>query len=299
MKLLSRFEVKKNEEKERLRAEWEELHRQRRELRREDDACRIHLLNPDRICPNPSQPRKVFSDAAILKLADSIRKYGILQPITVRRTCDENTPFGGLYEVIAGERRLRAAKVLGMEYVPCIIVEVGSEESAKLALVENIHREELNIFEEAAAISSLVEKYHLKQEQIASMLSVSQSYVGNKLRLLKLTEPERNLIIKNDLTERHARALIKINDPVTRLKALGYIIEHGLNVQASEEYVKKIITPKEEEHKPVRKMIIRDIRIFLNSLDRAVNTVKDAGIPIQQSRTETEDEIQLVIKIPR
>lgn len=294
------LEIKKNEERERLQAEWDEIKRQKKELKRQDDACRIHLLDPERLCPNLSQPRKSFSDESILKLADSIRKYGILQPISVRRICGEETPFGGLYEVIAGERRLRAAKLLNMQYVPCIVIDVDREDSAKLALIENMHREQLNIFEEACAISMLCEKFSLTQEQAASFLCVSQSYVANKMRLLRLTEPERDLVIKNGLTERHARTLLRIQDPVERLKALGYVIEHGLNVQKTEEYV-SLLCGKEEknEQKPVRKMVIKDIRIFLNSLDRAVNTVKEAGIPIQKLKTETETEIQLVIKIPR
>lgn len=295
------LEVKKNAQRERLQAEWEAIKRQKQELKREDDACRIHLLDPERLCPNLSQPRKSFSDESILKLADSIRKYGILQPISVRRICDEETAFGGLYEVIAGERRLRAAKILNMQYVPCIVIDVDREDSAKLALVENMHREQLNIFEEACAISTLCEKFSLTQEQAASFLCVSQSYIANKIRLLSLTEPERELIIKNSLTERHARALVRIADPVQRLKVLGHIIEHGLNVQKSEEYIKQLLHQDQQpqEQKPVRKMVIRDIRIFLNSLDRAVNTVKEAGIPIQKSKTETENEIQLIIKIPR
>lgn len=295
------LEVKKNMQRERLQAEWEAIKRQKQELKREDDACRIHLLDPERLCPNLSQPRKSFSEESILKLADSIRKYGILQPISVRRICDEETAFGGLYEVIAGERRLRAAKLLNMQYVPCIIIDVDREDSAKLALVENMHREQLNIFEEACAISTLCEKFSLTQEQAASFLCVSQSYIANKIRILNLTEPERDLIIKNSLTERHARALVRISDPVQRLKVLGYIIEHGLNVQKSEEYIKQLFCHNEQtqEQKPVRKMVIKDIRIFLNSLDRAVNTVKEAGIPIQKSKTETENEIQLIIKIPR
>lgn len=299
MKLLQLFEVKKNEEKEKLKNEWDKLNRQKRQLKKSEDTCRVHLINPDRICPNPSQPRTVFSDSSILSLADSIKKHGIIQPITIRRMSDEDTPFGGLYEVIAGERRLRAAKLLALDYVPCVILDVDKEESAKLALIENLQREGLNMFEEASALLSLAEKYSLKQEEIADLLSVSQSYVANKMRLLRLTEPERELITANSLTERHARALIKIHDPVIRLKALGYIIEKSLNVKESEEYIKKLLTPEEPVHKPIRKMIIKDIRIFLNSVDRAINTVKEAGIPIEQSRVDEEDHIQLTIKIPR
>lgn len=299
MKLLQRFDFKKNDEKEKLKNEWDKLNKQKKQLKSAEDACRVHLINPDRICPNPSQPRVIFSDSAIMSLADSIKKHGIIQPISIRRVSDEDTPFGGLYEVIAGERRLRAAKLLNMEYVPCVILDVDKETSAKLALVENLQREGLNMFEEASALLSLAERYSLKQEEIASLLSVSQSYVANKIRLLRLSEPERELIVKNELSERHARCLIKIHDPVLRLKTLGYIIEHSLNVRESEEYIKKILYPSVPVHKPVRKMIIRDIRIFLNSLDRAVSTVKEAGIPIEQSRVETDDSIELTIKIPR
>ncbi len=299
MKLLQRFDFKKNDEKEKLKNEWDKLNRQKKQLKSAEDACRVHLINPDRICPNPSQPRTVFSDSSIMSLADSIKKHGIIQPISIRRVSEDDTPFGGLYEVIAGERRLRAAKLLNLEYVPCVILDVDKETSAKLALVENLQREGLNMFEEGSAFLSLAEKYSLKQEEIAALISVSQSYVANKIRLLRLSEPERELILQNDLTERHARCLIKIHDPVLRLKTIGHIIEHSLNVRESEEYIKKILTPSVPVHKPVRKMIIRDIRIFLNSLDRAVSTVKEAGIPIEQSRVETDDSIQLTIKIPR
>lgn len=299
MKLLQRFDFKKNDEKEKLKSEWDKLNKQKKQLKSAEDTCRVHLINPDRICPNPSQPRVVFSDSSIMSLADSIKKHGIIQPISIRRVSDEDTPFGGLYEVIAGERRLRAAKLLNMEYVPCVILDVDKETSAKLALVENLQREGLNMFEEASALLSLAEKYSLKQEEIAALLSVSQSYVANKIRILRLNESEKELILKNDLTERHARCLIKIHDPVVRLKTLGYIIEHSLNVRESEEYIKKILSPDIPVHKPVRKMIIKDIRIFLNSLDRAVSTVKEAGIPVEQSRVETDDSIQLTIKIPR
>ena len=292
------LEVKKNAQRERLQAEWEAIKRQKQELKREDDACRIHLLDPERLCPNLSQPRKNFSDESILKLADSIRKYGILQPISVRRICDEETAFGGLYEVIAGERRLRAAKILNMQYVPCIVIDVDREDSAKLALVENMHREQLNIFEEACAISTLCEKFSLTQEQAASFLCVSQSYIANKIRLLSLTEPERELIIKNSLTERHARALLRVYDTTLREKLLDQIIEEGLNVGKTEDLIEKIVI-KDENHSTRRRNSYKDVRSFYSAIDRAIENVKNSGVNIKSRRVENDDYVELTILVPK
>ncbi len=279
-------------------AEYEEkLHRYEKELQKQDDACRIHMLNPSRICPNPNQPRKNFDRTELQSLADSIKQYGIIQPITVRRISDENSPFGGLYELIAGERRLRAARMLDLPYVPCIIIEANREESAKLALVENLQRNGLDFFEEAEAIESLIRKYGVKQQDIADMLSVSQSYIANKLRLLKLSPSERETVKAAGLTERHVRAALKAQSPEMRKKILQTAAARSLNVRQTEQYVLELTSEK----KPAAhtgKIVIKDIRIFLNTIDKAVSIVRQAGIPVESTRSDGDGMIELKIKVP-
>ena len=154
----------------------DQLRKYEAELKRDDDSCRVHMINPSRICPNPDQPRRQFDADELSALAESIKRHGMIQPLTVRRLSDEDTPFGGLYELIAGERRLRAARMLELPYVPCLIFDADREESAKLALIENLQRKQLGYFEEAEAIDSLIRKYGVKQQEAAELLSVSQSY---------------------------------------------------------------------------------------------------------------------------
>ena len=267
-----------------------ELKEYEKELKKQDDTSRIHMLNPSRICPNPNQPRKVFDEEELSGLAESIRRYGIIQPLTVRRMSDENSPFGGLYELIAGERRLRAARMLDLPYVPCIIIDADREQSAMLALVENIQRHGLGYFEEAEAIDQLMRRYGIKQQEIAGMLSVSQSYVANKLRLLKLDADERETALSGGLTERHVRAALKAPTPDMRKKILQTAACRGLNVRQTEQYVIELLS----QDKPVQtqgKIVIKDIRIFLNTIDKAVSIVRQAGIPI-------DGMIEVRIKVP-
>lgn len=270
-------------------------------------AGKIYKIAVDRIVPNPSQPRRAFGDEATVRLADSIRQYGILQPLTVRRPDpgydernDSETGFiDDVYELIAGERRLRAAKLIGLTEVPCIIIEADSMRSAELAIIENIQRENLNMFEQAGAIASLIDIYSLTQEQIAHRLSTSQSYIANKLRILRLTAEERYLILSNNLTERHARALLRISDSQLRKQAILHIAQKGMNVCASEEYIEKLLEPKKSEESARRTIIIKDIRILYNSIDHAVDIVRRSGIEVMTERRENDDTLELVIKIPR
>lgn len=252
-------------------------------------------LPVDMIDPNPGQPRRYFDGEALMSLSESIKLYGILQPLSV--TYHRET---GRYTLVAGERRLRAAKLLGMERVPAIIIDADPGKSEELAIIENIQREDLNIFEEARAIASLITKYGLTQEEAASKLSVSQSYVANKVRLLKLTRDEAEYILEAGLTERHARALLRIKDPARRISALRQIISRGMNVAATEEYIDRILAPKEEKERTGQKikMGIRDIKLFCNSIDRAVDTIKRAGVPVSTSRTDAPDHTEIVISIP-
>ena len=284
------------DEKEKLRIQWMELREKESELNRIDNLGRIHMISIERVTPNPSQPRKNFEDEAIIRLADSIRRYGILQPLPVRRLSN------GEFELIAGERRLRAAKLLDLQEVPCIIINADNQKSAELAIIENIQRENLNIFEQAGAIASLIDIYKLTQEQIARELSTSQSYIANKLRILRLTAKERELILQNNLTERHARAFLKITDVNERIKIIEHVIKQGLNVAAAEEYIERqlcepIIGADAAQSK--YKLKLKDIRIFYNTVEKAIQTVKDSGFDIESIRTEYEDKIELSIIIPK
>lgn len=262
---------------------------------------RICLIATERIEPNPAQPRKNFSPDAIFRLADSIRRYGILQPLTVRRPEGDGAwnPHPR-YELIAGERRLRAARQIGMENVPCIIIEADSRMSAELAIIENLQREELNIFEEASALAALIDLYGVTQEELAARLSTSQSYIANKLRLLRLTAPERELLLDGGLTERHARALLRLPEPEKRMDALRRILAQGMNVAAAEAYIEKLLRVSEEPKAEDRrqKIILRDLRIFYNTIDRALETLKRCGISAKSERTSPGEGItEIVIRL--
>lgn len=293
------FGIKAKQQKEILRLkEYEnKLIKYEKELKKEDDNCRIHMLNPCRICPNPDQPRKSFDPEGLRCLAESIKTHGMIQPVTVRRLSDESSPFGGLYELVAGERRLRAARMLDLPYIPCIIIEADREEAAKLALVENLQRKNLGFFEEAEAIESLIRKYGVKQQDIAGLLSVSQSYIANKLRLLKLDPSERDIVLSGNLTERHVRAALTAPTPELRYKILTAAASRSYNVRQTEEYADQLINGA----KPAagtEKIVIKDIRIFLNTIDKAVSIVRQSGIPVESSRSDGDGMIEVKIRVP-
>lgn len=200
---------------------------------------RIIYIPTDKISPNRSQPRISFDENSIVRLADSIRRYGLIQPLTVRHT--DNT-----YELIAGERRLRACKLLGYLQVPCVIHETNGRVSAEIALIENLMRDSLNMFEQARAFNRLIVEHGLTQDEIAKNLSMSQSAVANKLRLLKLSQSEQDFIIENLLTERHARALLRLSDHEDRKRVLEYIAAHKLTVSATDQYIDRLISSRFE-----------------------------------------------------
>lgn len=257
----------------------------------------IRMLSTDQLFPNPSQPRFIFEDEPMLRLADSIRRYGILQPLSVRPT---NSDKGEVYQIIAGERRWRAARIIGLAEVPCLILDIDSQKSAELAIIENIQREDLNIFEQAAAIASLIDIYGLTQEQAARQLSSSQSYIANKLRILKLTPAERKEIVKNKLTERHARALLRIEDPNLRLQTILHIASKELNVSATERYIDNLL--ENEQTLPDRRQVkgvIKDLRFFYNSVDKAVSLLKDCGFNVTLQKREKGYETEITIRIPK
>ncbi len=287
-------------EKARLNRAKQALERRVRAFDEAEEFGRIHMLASDHIFPNPNQPRRKFEDDSIIRLADSIRRCGILQPLTVRRT--EGTGIhDAIFEIVAGERRFRAAKLLGLSTVPCIIIRADERKSAELAIIENIQREDLNIFEQASAIASLIDMYGLTQEDVAKQLSTSQSFVANKLRILRLTIPEREKILAYGLTERHARALLRVATAEERLRIINYINSNNLNVAATEGYIDRYLAENQSARKPrsPRKLVLKDIRIFYNSIDRAISIVKQAGIDVVSERVDSEDVVELTIRIPK
>lgn len=275
--------------------------KEKRENRQDEGAYgKVMMIRVDAIIPNPAQPRRFFTDDAILRLADSIRLHGIIQPLCVR--CPDKST--GIYELVAGERRLRAAKVIGMREVPCITVEADPEESAHMAIVENIQRENLNMFEQAEAIKRLMCIHCLTQEKIAEKLSCSQSYVANKLRLLRLDSNEREEILSAALSERHARALLRLKDSESRLAAMHTVIRREMNVAQTEEYIDRLLEARKkdreiEKEKKKAKIILKDVRILYNTIDRAVETVRLSGIDVQTLKRETASDTEIVIKIPK
>lgn len=253
---------------------------------------RVMHIRIEDIRPNPHQPRIVFQPDELKALSDSIRQNGILQPLTVRQC-------GDFYELIAGERRLRAAKIAGLRCVPCIVMEINDRNSAILALVENIQRQDLNYFEEAAALEKLITYYGMTQEDAAVQLGRAQSTVANKLRLLRLTEKERAYILENQLTERHARALLKLASPEERMKVLEKITKLGLNVEKTEQFIEeKINQSREQENFKKRSVLFRDVRLFTNTIQKAVETMQAAGISAESQKMQFSDYIEYRIRIP-
>ena len=256
------------------------------------DKLKLTKLSPDKILPNPSQPRKVFQEEELEGLAQSIAENGLLQPVTVRR---EN----GTYYLIAGERRLRACKLAGLKEIPALVADCEPEDSAVLALLENLQRKDLQMFEQANAIVNLLREWQITQEEAAKRLGMSQSYLANKIRLLKLSPEEQEEIVKHHLSERHARALLRVDDMTLRQKLLATVIERGLNVAQTEELAAAALQPKNPAGKRKRTFIAKDIRLFINTIDHAVDAMKTAGIPAQTEKKETEEYIECTVRIPK
>lgn len=255
------------------------------------ESNRVLFLPVQSIVPNPNQPRKHFSQEGLEELADSIRVHGVLQPLSVRRK-------QGRYELISGERRLRASQLAGLDEVPCILVQVSDEGSSLLALVENLQRRDLDFVEEAAALARLIRTFDLSQEEAARKIGKSQSAVANKLRLLRLPPDVLALFREHNMTERHARALLRLEEPEQQRSAAAYMVEHALTVAKSEAYIDSLI---HKEDKPGRKptYIIKDVRLFLNTLTRGLSMMKNAGVDVNCDRRESTDSILLTIRIPK
>jgi ParB family chromosome partitioning protein len=247
---------------------------------------RVIFLPAKAIRANPAQPRKVFREEALQELRDSIRQHGILQPLSVRRV-------GSSYELIAGERRLRAAQMAGLTEIPCIVMTMNDKESSMTAMVENLQRQDLDFVEEARAISMLMDKWSMSQEQVANMLGKSQSAIANKLRLLRHSPQVLEAILAAQLTERHARALLKIPTDSQKLAVIATVSQLGMSVAKTESYIDKLL----EEKEPAQKK--PNVTAFIHNLTQSLSKIQLLGIPAVSERRETDSQIVLTITIPK
>ena len=247
---------------------------------------RVVFLPPRSIHPNPAQPRKVFREEALEELADSIRRHGILQPLSVRRV-------GGVYELIAGERRLRAGVLAGLTEIPCIIMQMDDRESGLVALVENLQRQDLDYIEEARGISALMERFSMNQEQAARLLGKSQSAIANKLRLLRHSDRVLEALREGNLSERHARALLRLPEEKGKLEAIRQILAQNMSVARTEQYVSALLA------NPAPNKPRADLGSFLKHINRSLGQIRQSGIPAISEQRETDSQIVLTITIPK
>lgn len=247
---------------------------------------RVVFLPARAIRPNPAQPRKVFRADALEELSDSIRQHGLLQPLSVRRS-------GSGYELIAGERRLRAAQMAGLSEIPCIIMQMDDRESGMAAMIENLQRQDLDFIEEAQGIANLMSLFGMSQEQTARMLGKSQSAVANKLRILRHSETVLSALREAGLTERHARALLRLPGEDRRLEAIGEIARQTMSVARAEKYIESLLSQPEE--KPQK----ANVSVFLNNLTQSLQKIQLSGVQAVSERRETDSQIVLTITIPK
>lgn len=262
-----------------------------------DDKNRILSIPIDKVKPNPYQPRKHFDKTALEELCESIKLYGVLQPISVRKMGSGN------YELVAGERRLRACQMANMSEIPAVVVDISDNDSAVLALIENLQREDLNFMEEAEGYLHLISDHGFTQEELALRMGKNQSTIANKLRLLKLAPIVKKIISDHDLTERHARALLKLPDEQLQLKILKIVCEKNLNVKNTEELIQKTIdkyTEKNESPQKKKKFkLFSDLRIYVNTINQAIDMMKKSGVKAESTHKDYGEYIEYVIKIPK
>lgn len=247
---------------------------------------RVVFLPAKSICPNPFQPRKIFSEEQLAELTESIRRHGILQPLSVRR-------MGAHYELIAGERRLRAGILAGLTEIPCIVMQMSEEESAMAALVENLQRQDLNFIEEAQGIDLLLRQFSMSQEQVARLLGKSQSSIANKLRLLRHSPKVLEALRQAGLTERHARALLKLSADHQKLEAIGVIARQNMSVARAEQYIENLLNQQDNSKKKA------NVGAFLSYLNQSLARIQLSGISAVSERLETDRQIVLTITIPK
>ncbi|MDQ7794619.1 MAG: ParB/RepB/Spo0J family partition protein [bacterium] len=256
----------------------------------------------DRIRDNPHQPRRAFDEDKLQELAVSIRAHGLIQPVVVRRV-----PGG--YELVVGERRLRAASLAGLGTVPAVVRRLSDRDVALLALVENLQREDLDVLEEAEGYGRLLEDFGLTQEELGKLVGKSQSTIANKLRLRKLEQSVRDRISRDRISERHARALLEVGDPAWQHRILDAVTDQGLTVRETERLVEEVAAAlargqePEDPSRPGRarlvRRVIRDIRIFLNSFQQAVDALREAGFEAEMTREDMGDWLEIRVRVPK
>ncbi len=266
---------------------------------KDEEHKNILYIKIENIRPNPYQPRKKFDKAALDELCESIKQYGVLQPVSVRKVSI------GSFELVAGERRLRAATMAGLSEVPAIVVDVDDNDAAIIALIENLQREDLTYLEEAEGYNNLIIEHNLTQEELALKIGKSQSTIANKIRLLKLSPLIKKILTDNSLTERHARALLKLHDEQLQLKVLKIVCEKGYNVKKTEELVDKAIEKythvrqaREEKKKEITR-VVKDIRIFINTVKQAIDIMKQSGVNAKAAQFDRDNYIEFVVRIPK
>lgn len=259
----------------------------------EEQAEAVKKIQISCIVPNRFQPRTIFNQEKIDELARTIHTHGIIQPIVVREIDEEQ------FEIIAGERRFRAIQQLGWETIPAIVKNLNDTETASIALIENLQREELSPIEEALAYAKLIDLHQLTQEALAQRLGKGQSTVANKLRLLKLPEEIQEGMMQKKITERHARSLIPLKDPQLQIKLMTEVIEKNLNVKQTEERVVKLLNKTKSKPRPKRRAISKDMRIAVNTIKQSLNMVSDSGIKLDTEEEDFEDFYRITIKIPK
>ncbi|MDR1773881.1 MAG: nucleoid occlusion protein [Clostridioides sp.] len=259
---------------------------------------KIMEISVEKIVPNPYQPRKIFSQVSLEELSDSIRAFGILQPLTVRSKDD-------VYELVAGERRLRAAKMAGLKTVPVIINNMDDESSAVLALLENLQREDLNFIEESIGYDNLIRQHHFTQQQLAEKLGKNQSTIANKLRILKLPNDIKTSLVENNLTERHARALLKLPSEELMKQVLDKVVSNELTVKKTEKLISDILDDldddkKDDDNKKKQNIkVSMGMRIYLNTLKQAYEVITKTGIDAKYNEVDKGDYMEVVFKIPK
>jgi len=259
----------------------------------------VQQIPIDKVRPNPYQPRKEFSKQGLEELSESIKQYGVLQPITVRKIGSDG------YELIAGERRLRACQMIGMKYIPAIVLNISESDSAIVAMIENLQRENLHYLDEAMGYACLIHDHGFTQEELARKIGKNQSTIANKMRLLKLPDNIKKMLLEHNLTERHARALLRLPDDDLKLKVLQQVISKKYNVKETEMLVEKVLKKlqsdkvKEIKHKRVKSACNKDMRIFINTIKRAVSLIKEYGLNPQMTQIDNEDSVEIIVKIPK
>lgn len=251
----------------------------------------IENIPISRISPNPFQPRKIFAEEELASLGESIRENGLIQPVAVRKVKNG-------YELISGERRLRACSVIGRENIEAIVYNIGERDSAVWALIENLQRSDLSPFDEAEAIARLLAEWKISGEEAAARLGIASSTLSNKLRILKLSQKVRDVINENSLTERHARELLRIPEEEARLSAVLYIAARKLNVPETERYINSLLSPKKPERKKPL-YVVKDLRIFINTFEHAVDVMNCAGLSAVSTVSESEDELIYSVRVPK